>query len=39
MTPIPGRPNWFRDANGNERYIEPKAAEPIVHKAPDGKIS
>ena len=21
--PIPGRPNWVRDADGTERYVEP----------------
>ena len=23
LTPIAGRPNWFRDRHGAERYIEP----------------
>lgn len=26
LTPVPGRPNWFKDKDGNERYIE--RAEP-----------
>lgn len=28
-TPIAGRPNWFRDRNGREFYVEPnKKPEP-----------
>jgi hypothetical protein len=23
LTPIDGRPNWWRDRKGNEKYIEP----------------
>lgn len=23
MTPIAGRPNWWRDSNGVEHYVEP----------------
>jgi hypothetical protein len=24
MTPVAGRPNWFKDKNGVEHYVEPK---------------
>lgn len=23
LTPVPGRPNWFADKNGVERYVDP----------------
>lgn len=23
FTPVPGRPNWFKDKNNVERYVEP----------------
>jgi hypothetical protein len=29
LTPIPGRPNWWQDHKGNERYIEPPPPKPI----------
>lgn len=25
LTPISGRPNWWKDRKGNEKYIEPPA--------------
>lgn len=28
MTPVTGRPNWFRDKDGVERYVEPP--RPVV---------
>jgi len=27
---IPGRPNWFVDSRGIERYIEPTRAPPVA---------
>ena len=27
LTPIPGRPNWFKDRQGVEHYVEP--ARPV----------
>ncbi len=28
LTPIHGRPNWFRDRNGREVYVEPPKPPP-----------
>jgi len=28
MTPIEGRPNWFRDRDGREVYVEPPKPPP-----------
>lgn len=31
LTPIEGRPNWFRDKRGSEVYVEPPAKPaPVV---------
>jgi hypothetical protein len=30
---IPGRPNWFVDSRGIERYIEPTRAAPVCGPA------
>lgn len=28
LTPIPGRPNWFKDRNDHPIYVEPPRPEP-----------
>ena len=28
LTPIPGRPNWFRNRQGEEVYVEPPKPTP-----------
>lgn len=28
LTPIPGRPNWFRNRKGEEVYVEPPKPRP-----------
>ena len=30
LTPIPGRPNWWQDHKGNEKYIEPPKPVPVI---------
>ncbi len=32
LTPIEGRPNWFRTPDGAEKYVEPppQPAQPVV---------
>ena len=34
LTPIPDRPNWFRDRKGREVYVEPPKPEKPAPTSP-----
>ena len=34
LRPVPGRPGWWVDAHGVERYIEPNPPPPAVPPVP-----